>query len=298
VSVGSAAWLRVPGHDPVTGPSPANRLHIIKIARSELALRVCSALVLVPLALAAAYGGGWPFVLFWSAAAIGTLYEWNLLISAQRRVLIAGMLVLAPALGLAAAGYLRLALIVIVAGSLGTAMLGATGRRIWIAVGVLYAAVLGVAPIMLRTDHEYGLVAILFLFAVVWATDTSAYAAGRAIGGPKLMPRVSPKKTWAGALGGAIGAIIAALVVAELSGLEAVATAILAATLSILAQAGDLFESFLKRRFGVKDSSGLIPGHGGLMDRLDGFVAAGFAAAVIGILRGGFDTPGRGLLVW
>lgn len=112
------------------------------------------------------------------------------------------------------------------------------------------------------------------------------------------MPRVSPKKTWAGALGGAIGAIIAALVVAELSSLDAVVTAVLAASLSILAQAGDLFESFLKRRFDAKDSSGLIPGHGGLMDRLDGFVAAGFAAAVIGILRGGFAAPGRGLLVW
>ena len=216
----------------------------------------------------------------------------------QQRVLIAGVLVLALALGLAAAGYARLAVTVIVVGSLGAAMLGAMGRRIWIAAGVLYAASLGAAPILLRSDLEYGFVAIIFLFAVVWATDTSAYAAGRAIGGLKLMPRVSPKKTWAGALGGAIGAIIAALVVAELSSLDAVVTAVLAASLSILAQAGDLFESFLKRRFDAKDSSGLIPGHGGLMDRLDGFVAASFAAAVIGILRGGFAAPGRGLLVW
>ena len=282
----------------MTGPGPASSLPIFKIAKSEFALRVCSALVLAPLALAAAYCGGWPFALFWSAAAIGTLYEWNSLIVRQQRVLIAGVLVLALALGLVAAGYARLAVTVILVGSLGAAMLGATGRRIWIAAGVLYAASLGAAPILLRSDLEYGFVTIIFLFAVVWATDTSAYAAGRAIGGPKLMPRVSPKKTWSGALGGAIGAIIAALVVAELSGLDAVVTAVLAASLSILAQAGDLFESFLKRRFGAKDSSGLIPGHGGLMDRLDGFVAAGFAAAVIGILRGGFAAPGRGLLVW
>jgi phosphatidate cytidylyltransferase len=255
-------------------------------------------LVLAPLALAAAYYGGWPFALFWSAAAIGTLYEWDSLIEGRQRVLIAGVLVLALALGLAAAGYVRLALIVVVVGSLGTAMLGAMGRRVWIAGGILYAATLGIAPIVLRSDDKYGFIAIIFLFAVVWATDTSAYAAGRAIGGPKLMPRVSPKKTWAGALGGASGAIITALVVAELSGLEAFSIAVLAAALSIVAQAGDLFESFLKRRFDVKDSSGLIPGHGGLMDRLDGFVAAGFVAAVVGILRGGFDTPGRGLLVW
>ena len=282
----------------MTGPGPASSLPISKIAKSEFALRVCSALVLAPLAIAAAYCGGWPFALFWSAAAIGTLYEWNSLIVRQQRVLIAGVLVLALALGLAAAGYARLAVTVIVVGSLAAAMLGAMGRRIWIAAGVLFAASLGAAPILLRSDLEYGFVAIIFLFAVVWATDTSAYAAGRAIGGPKLMPRVSPKKTWAGALGGAIGAIIAALVVAELSSLDAVVTAVLAASLSILAQAGDLFESFLKRRFDAKDSSGLIPGHGGLMDRLDGFVAAGFVAAVIGILRGGFAAPGRGLLVW
>ena len=282
----------------MTGPDPASPLRSFNIAKSEFALRVCSALVLAPLALAAAYWGGWPFALFWSVAAIGTLYEWNALIARQQPLLIAGALVLAVALGLATAGYVRLAVTVIVVGSLATAMLGATGQRIWIAVGILYAASLGAAPILLRSDLEYGFVTIIFLFAVVWATDTSAYVAGRAIGGPKLMPRVSPKKTWAGALGGAIGAIIAALVVAELSGLDAVAIAVLAGALSILAQAGDLFESFLKRRFGAKDSSGLIPGHGGLMDRLDGFVAAGFAAAVIGVLRGGFATPGRGLLVW
>jgi phosphatidate cytidylyltransferase len=273
-------------------------VRILKIAKSELALRVCSALLLAPLALAAAYLGGWPFALFWSAAAIGTLYEWNTLIDSEQRVLIAGLLVLALALGAAVAGYVQLALAVIVVGSLATAMLGTRRRRIWIALGVLYAASLGIAPILLRSDLEYGFVALIFLFAVVWATDTTAYAVGRAIGGPKLMPRVSPKKTWAGALGGPIGAIIAALVVAELSDLSALATAALAATLSILAQAGDLFESFLKRKFGAKDSGGLIPGHGGLMDRLDGFIAAGLAAAVIGISRGGFASPGRGLLVW
>jgi phosphatidate cytidylyltransferase len=236
--------------------------------------------------------------LFWSAAAVGTLYEWTTLIGGRQRVLIAGEVLLALALLLAAVGYVRLALTVVVIGSLGTAVLADQDRRIWIALGFLYAASLGVAPILLRSDLEFGFVALIFLFAVVWATDTTAYAAGRAIGGPKLMPRVSPKKTWAGALGGGIGGIIAALVVAELSGLSALTTAVLAAALSILAQAGDLFESFLKRRFGAKDSSGLIPGHGGLMDRLDGFVAAGFAAAAIGILRGGFAMPGRGLLVW
>jgi phosphatidate cytidylyltransferase len=113
------------------------------------------------------------------------------------------------------------------------------------------------------------------------------------------MPRVSPKKTWSGALGGAAAAIIGTLVVAKIAGLAgALALAGLALALSIVAQAGDLFESFLKRRFGAKDSGQLIPGHGGLMDRLDGFVAAAVLAAVIGLLRGGPLAPGRGLLVW
>jgi phosphatidate cytidylyltransferase len=139
----------------------------------------------------------------------------------------------------------------------------------------------------------------MLLFAIVWATDIAAYFAGRALGGPKLMPRVSPKKTWSGALAGTVAAVLVAVAIAKSAGLAGlVAIAIMAISLSVVAQAGDLFESALKRRFGAKDSSHLIPGHGGLMDRLDGFVAAAFLAAVIGLLRGGFEAPGRGLLVW
>jgi phosphatidate cytidylyltransferase len=150
----------------------------------------------------------------------------------------------------------------------------------------------------LRGDAQYGFLAIVLLFAVVWATDIAAYFAGRAIGGPKLMPKVSPNKTWSGALVGAACAVIAALAIAWYAGLALAAIGLLALMLSALAQAGDLFESFLKRRFGAKDSGHLIPGHGGLMDRLDGFVAAAAAAAAIGLLRGGMAAPGRGLLVW
>jgi phosphatidate cytidylyltransferase len=119
------------------------------------------------------------------------------------------------------------------------------------------------------------------------------------IGGPKLLPRVSPKKTWSGAIGGLAGAVLAAVAVAGAAGLSGLfAIALVAAILSVAAQAGDLFESQLKRRFGVKDSGHLIPGHGGLMDRLDGFVVAAAVAALIGILRGGVEAPARGLLVW
>ena len=157
---------------------------------------------------------------------------------------------------------------------------------------------LAIAPIVLRSDGEQGFLTILFLFAIVWTTDIAAYFVGRAVGGPKLVPQVSPNKTWAGAIGGLLASVVAAIVVAKMAALTSFfALALLAILLSALAQAGDLFESFLKRRFNAKDSSHLIPGHGGLMDRLDGFVTASVVAAIIGLARGGLEAPGRGLLV-
>jgi len=267
----------------------------------ELALRVCSALVLVPLALGAAYLGGWPFAVLWGLAAMVVLWEWNSLVagSDQRIVLTTGGASLALAIALVLTGHLLAAVIVLAISTLGVASLAPAKRRTWIAAGVPYAGALGVAPIVLRSDNGEGFLAIIFLFAVVWTTDIAAYFAGRAIGGPKLMPRVSPNKTWSGAIGGTLAAVIVALALAKVTALTGLfAIAMLAVILSICAQGGDLFESFLKRRFGAKDSGHLIPGHGGLMDRLDGFVTASVMAALIGLLRGGFEAPGRGLLVW
>ena len=169
----------------------------------------------------------------------------------------------------------------------------------WAAAGVPYAGLLGVAPIVLRSDAQYGFLAIIILFAIVWATDIFAYFIGRAVGGPKLAPQKSPNKTWSGAIGGGAAAIAAVLTIAIMAGLAHVlALAVLALVLSIIAQAGDLFESAVKRRFGAKDASHLIPGHGGLMDRLDGFVVAAAVAALIGLAHGGVEAPARGLLVW
>ena len=267
----------------------------------ELALRVCSALVLVPLALGAAYLGGWPFAVLWGLAAMVVLWEWNSLVagSDQRIVLTTGGASLALAIALVLTGHLLAAVIVLAISTLGVASLAPAKRRTWIAAGVPYAGALGVAPIVLRSDNGEGFLAIIFLFAVVWTTDIAAYFAGRAIGGPKLMPRVSPNKTWSGAIGGTLAAVIVALALAKVTALTGLfAIAMLAVVLSICAQGGDLFESFLKRRFGAKDSGHLIPGHGGLMDRLDGFITASVVAALIGLLRGGFEAPGRGLLVW
>ena len=169
----------------------------------------------------------------------------------------------------------------------------------WAAGGVVYAGALLIAPAMLRSDPQWGLAALLFLFANVWATDIFAYFCGRAIGGPLLWPRVSPKKTWSGAVGGLAGGVAASVAVAYASGVGKLGiVGVMACVLSVLAQAGDLFESSVKRRFGAKDASHLIPGHGGLMDRLDGFIVAALAALLIGIVHQGIAAPARGLLLW
>jgi phosphatidate cytidylyltransferase len=169
----------------------------------------------------------------------------------------------------------------------------------WRVAGVGYAAIVLLAPVVLRRDHQLGLVAILFLFAVVWSTDVLGYFVGRAIGGPRLAPAISPNKTWSGACGGALGAVVAGVAVALTAGGMALApAAAVALGLSVASQGGDLFESAVKRRFGVKDASHVIPGHGGLMDRLDGFIAASGVAALVGVMRGGIDAPARGFLLW
>lgn len=171
-------------------------------------------------------------------------------------------------------------------------------RGLWLAAGALYAVVTLLAPLTLRADAGYGFLAIVFLFAIVWMTDIMGYMVGRAVGGRKLWPAISPNKTWSGAIGGVAGALVAGLGVATWGALPLVPIAILAMILSMVAQGGDLLELAIKRKFGAKDTSDLIPGHGGVMDRLDGFIAAALVAAVIGVLRGGPDAAARGLLVW
>jgi phosphatidate cytidylyltransferase len=170
---------------------------------------------------------------------------------------------------------------------------------VWCAAGLVYAAAILIAPVLLRRDATLGFAAILFLFVIVWLTDITAYFVGRAVGGPKLMPWVSPNKTWSGAIGGILAGVIGGVVVAGQFGIERLAAAAAVAfVLSAISQAGDLAESAIKRQFNAKDASQLIPGHGGLMDRLDGFVAAASAGTLIGIAHGGFDAPARGLMVW
>jgi len=143
-----------------------------------------------------------------------------------------------------------------------------------------------------------GFTALMFVLLVVWATDIGGYFAGRSIGGPKLWPRVSPKKTWSGALGGFAASLLVAAAFAACGLGKIVPLLLVSAVLSVVSACGDLFESAVKRRFDVKDSSHLIPGHGGLLDRLDGFVAAILVAWIIGFLRHGVHSAGSGLMVW
>jgi phosphatidate cytidylyltransferase len=264
----------------------------------NLMMRVLAALVLAPAAIAIAYAGGWLWLGLVTLAAIGLYVEWLTIVGARApRVMAAGIITLVGAaiwLGIGRIGptYVIVALGVIVAALL------SPHRRGWAALGGCYAFAALIASVLLRLDQVWGFTALMFVLLIVWVTDIGGYFAGRGIGGPRLWPRVSPKKTWAGAIGGfALSLVVAGGFVAFGLG-QAGPLLLLAAVLSIASQLGDLFESAVKRRFGVKDSSHIIPGHGGLMDRLDGFVAAVVLAAIFGLLRGGADGVGRGLMVW
>jgi phosphatidate cytidylyltransferase len=271
----------------------------------NLGPRVASAAVLAPIVLAITYVGGWPFLILCTFGAVGILWEWtHLTAEADAGNLAPGVAALLAALALtglhqpAAAA----AAVVVGAGLAGVAA-GRTkpgaGAGIWAGAGVIYSGIVFIGPAVLRQDPRWGLAALLFLFATVWSNDIFAFLCGRAIGGPLLWPRVSPKKTWAGATAGLAGGVAAGVAVAYASGIGKLGMAgVMALLLSVLAQAGDLFESAVKRRFGAKDTSRLIPGHGGLMDRLDGFLVAAFAALIIGIIRQGTAAPGAGLLLW
>ncbi|MBI4366125.1 MAG: phosphatidate cytidylyltransferase [Deltaproteobacteria bacterium] len=268
---------------------------------SNLVLRIVSAAVLGPIAIVAAYFGGWPFALFWSAAAIAVLWEWTTLVAGPSHRLMFSSCASALAVSALVAwrGRPIVAILLVGLGALAALIFAPHGRRLWITAGIGYAGALLLAPMLLRDDPADGFLAIMLLFAIVWTTDILGYFAGRAFGGPKLMPAISPKKTWSGALAGTVGAMIVAVLVAKAFGtFNGTAIALVALLLSVVAQLGDLLESWVKRQFGAKDASQLIPGHGGVMDRLDGFWAAALVGCLIGLARGGFDAPARGLLVW
>jgi phosphatidate cytidylyltransferase len=265
----------------------------------NLVMRVIAALILAPLAIAIAYAGGWLWILLVTLAVIGLYVEWLTIVGLAREMPVVGSGIAALAVaGLCLAiGRIDAASVVLAIGLAAVALL-TRERRNWTAAGFFYAAAAEMASVLVRLDSVKGFVALIFVLLIVWVTDIGGYFAGRGIGGPKLWPRVSPKKTWAGAAGGFAASLAVAFGFAAFDLGKTGALLLLSAVLSVVSQLGDLFESAVKRRFGVKDSSHIIPGHGGLLDRLDGFVAAIIVAAIFGFLRGGADGVGRGLMVW
>ena len=265
----------------------------------NLTMRIAVAAVLIPLAVAIAYAGGWLWAALVTLAAVGLFWEWLAIVglAGVTRATAPGVAALVISGVCLAAGRLDAALVVLGVGFVTVAAI-VPERRNWAVAGFFYAAAAEIASVLVRLDPVKGFVALMFVLLIVWVTDSGGYFAGRGIGGPKLWPRVSPKKTWAGAIGGLAASLVVAAGFAALDLGRIGPLLLLSAILSVVSQLGDLFESAVKRRFGVKDSSHIIPGHGGLMDRLDGFVAAVVVAAIFGFLRAGADGVGRGLMVW
>jgi phosphatidate cytidylyltransferase len=198
---------------------------------------------------------------------------------------------------LAAVGFVGLGLLALPIGAILATLLSLGRNSLFSALGVFYAGLPAVALIWLRSDATLGLLAVIFIIIVVIASDTAGFLSGRLLGGPKLWPRVSPNKTWAGFIGALVASsIVGALFWLAVPDASVVRLAAAGAMLSLVAQAGDFAESAIKRRFGAKDSSTLIPGHGGVMDRVDGLVAAatavGLASFVINV-----HSPAHALLL-
>jgi phosphatidate cytidylyltransferase len=266
---------------------------------NNLLLRIIASLVMAPLAIAVAYAGGWLWTGLVTVAAIGLYAEWLAVIGVRNLpLLLLGALVLLGAAWIESEYFTAAGVSIVVVLGVVVAAVFSRVRRGWAVLGIGYALAASIASSMVRRDPASGFTALMLVLLVVWATDIGGYFAGRLIGGPKLWPQVSPKKTWAGAIGGFVASLAVAGGFAAFGFGKTMLLLLLAAALSVAAQLGDLFESAIKRRFGVKDSSHIIPGHGGLMDRLDGFVAAIVLAAIFGFLRGGADGVGHALMVW
>jgi len=256
-------------------------------AKRELLVRILSTAVLAPVALAAVMVGGISLALLVSLVALLAFWEWTAIGRAEEplsaRIACAASLVLGL-LGLAEFGASSISLTA-VAAVLG--VLAGLKRRSfrWMGLGLVYVGVPCAAFLLLRQAEPFGIVSILFILAVVWGTDIAAYFGGRAFGGPKLWPAVSPKKTWSGALSGLLASAIAGALTLNMADAGSFAQGlVLALPLSIAAQGGDLFESAMKRKFGVKDSGRIIPGHGGVLDRVDGLFGASAMAWIIAVL--------------
>lgn len=255
--------------DEVKSPAPR--------ARDTLALRIASAVALAPLTLVASWTGGAVFAGLVAFLCVLMAFEWSRMVEREETSTVFYFLCAASAaaMTLAAAGYYPYAYLAAGAGAAG-AYAGSKRHRGWAAFGAAFFIAPAVALLWLRSENDAGAGLTLLLFAIVWAADTGGYVGGRLVGGPKLNPSISPAKTWAGAAGGLIfGAIAAYFAAPALLGWPVSPFVLMVGGgLGVASIVGDMAESAIKRRFGVKDMSGFVPGHGGVLDRLDGMIFA------------------------
>ena len=255
---------------------------------ADLGVRAAAGVVMAGLAAVVIFLGGWYFAIVMMVVLVLLAREWAKLTmgASRKRYAIVGVILL-PLLLMALLQYAVTTApdqtLALVGGALGAVLLlvsvflirrvGGWSERLWAVVGIVYLGVPAVAFLALR-DLPHGMQLVFWLVIVVVATDVFAYLTGRSVGGPKLAPRISPGKTWSGLAGGAGGALVLGGAFAFMVGWGWLQGGLFALVLALVAQSGDLFESFIKRRAGVKDSGHLIPGHGGLLDRLDGYLFA------------------------
>lgn len=255
----------------------------------DLRTRVLSALVLGPAVLGCAYVGGPVFHLLVAVGALLAMAEWSAIVAPGLEPRLRLFLLMAVGVvALADLGWGPGTALAVVAAAVSAArlVLGGAVRPWWLSLGLAYVGVPAVALTAIRDLADHGFGRLIFLLLVVWATDIGAYAAGRAIGGPRLAPRISPNKTWAGLAGGMVAAALLGAGSAPWWGADMIGAALLGALLAVVEQGGDLFESAVKRRYSVKDSGRLIPGHGGLLDRVDGLIAAAPVFVLVQLVSG------------
>jgi phosphatidate cytidylyltransferase len=280
--------------------APATGSPKIMPSKSEMVKRVASALVLAAIALGAVVTSPWTFALLVVAAGAAVAWEWGRLVRGigLDGIAIVQTTAVAAVAILVTLGHPGFALIALVcAGGLISLASLSSGKLVWSLAGLACAALPAWALVWLHSDSDLGVAALLYLFAVAWTTDTASYVAGTLMGGPKLAPSISPHKTWSGLIVGILApALIGSAFALALKGTSGLRLALVSVAIAVACQIGDLSESALKRRFGAKDMSHLIPGHGGLLDRIDGLLIAALAAALFALRDPA--SPGRGLLMW
>ncbi len=276
----------------------------LKLAHSELTLRLLSALFLIAISVVGTVLGSWYFAVLILAVSFLMAWEWHKLAHNKETIffLILQCTSITLAVVLAVTHYYPAAIVSLVLGFVGIHILSAgklvrSRAPIWSSVGCLYIGLPAIAMIWFREDPQFGFATVLYLYILTWSNDSAAYFGGKTIGGIKLLPSVSPNKTWAGFISGLVACVIVGfLFTLFYTKIDLLHISIISIALGVAVQLGDLSESAMKRKFGLKDTSALIPGHGGILDRVDGMVFSVCLAALIALC---IDTvnPGVALLL-